>query len=153
MITHVKLKLLSPFLGSGRPDNIGDPKPILYARRGCPKLFKKEFIELINTYIKNEGLSCGEALPPTWIDISSAIKIDDLKIQIVDLPYYQKNGVVTKVKVEQINEGTILELAIKFNSKVLSKDNLIKILNCIGEFEGISQYGTERGYGKYEVIN
>ena len=155
MLLEYKAKIITPFVGSGKL-NSQATRPILYSRKQFPKLFKYKFLKLIEKYIHRDIDDSVNLEESNMVDVS-----DDIHLEKSDYPKVKEFTFLSKrsfnnpngeniMKSEYYPEGTKFILKLSFDAKKITKEQLKTIISTIGEFDGISQYGSQFGYGRFE---
>jgi hypothetical protein len=147
MILNVTIKLTSPFLGSNKPNAEGI-REIIKSENGDPILFVRRFYKLCRKYAVELGLGNYKY---QHINIPNFIKTSNTE-EIYQKSFKTKEGIIKNEKIKAYPVGSIMTLQVYINEKYIPIDKAIKIIEFIGQFDGISQYGIYRNYGRYEVL-
>ena len=146
MLATITIKLTRPFLGSAKPNQDGireiiktDNNPTLFIKRFC-KLCKKYAIELgVVDYRYNT------------INVPNFIKTDS-KEKIYEKEYKDKDGYVRREKFMSYPSGTLMTLDCYIDTNRIDAEKAIKILELIGKYDGISQFGIHTNFGRFEIL-
>ena len=146
MLTTITLKLTSPFLGSSKPNKDGIREIIKNDNK--PTIFIKRFTRLCQKYAAELNI------PSYRID---AIKITNhletnAKEKLYHRDYTDKYGCVKTAKFESYPTGSILTLDCYVNTQLITVDKAIKILSLIGKYDGISQFGLNTNFGRFDIL-
>lgn len=150
MIFNVKIKLITEFLGSCKI-NANNIRSI--ARVGeCPKLFIKPFISSLKKYTADVNVD------PQWFDdievSPKCIVLNDKKSTYGVMKHREKNSnLESSVSYEMYEPGTEFLITFRCPNTNVTKEIVYKIMKLIGEFNGISPFGSKWGYGLFEVID
>lgn len=147
MIINVTIRLTSPFLGSSKPDASG-VRQIIKSENNNPTLFIKRFCNLCKKYANELGYidyKHNSINVPNYIKVSSQEEIYQKNIK-------DANGNVKEEKFKCYPVGTMMELECYIDSKKIETEKALKIIELIGKYDGISQFGIQKNFGRFDII-
>lgn len=147
MFVSIRIALTSPFLGSSKLDKNGVRKIILNANKK-PKFFIKRFSQLCEKYAKelNIGNYTSDA-----IRTSNFLTVFENPI-LFSKRFYSKEGKSVKETFETYPEGSQMEFGCFIDESKITIDQAIKIIEYIGKYNGISQFGFNWNYGRFDIL-
>lgn len=147
MLVNVTIKLTSPFLGSSKP-NANGIREIIKTDVNKPTLFIKRFCKLCKKYAYELG-------------------IPNFKYDTINIPNFLKTTNEEQVYKKQIRDidgqlkdekffcypvGSIMCLECCIDTRVITVEKAMKILELIGKYHGISQFGFNKNFGRFEIL-
>lgn len=148
MFITLKIKLTSSFLGSGKEGNDGI-RPIILASNNYPRFFIKRFSKLCEIYAKELNIGAYE---PETIKTTNYIVVKSKPELFVKKFKDEASKSSKELIFESYKEGTIMELGCFVDETKISIDQAAKIIEYIGKFGSISQFGYKWNYGRFEIL-
>lgn len=146
MFSKITIKLTSPFLGSEKPNEQG-VRNISKSINNNPRFFIKRFLKLCNEYAKDLGI--GE-FTPNCIKITNELETN-ASTKIYMRCFKNKEGVITKELFESYPIGSLLTFGCYIDEKLISLEKAIKVIEYVGKYNGISQFGYKWNYGRFDI--
>lgn len=141
-----EIRFISPFLGSGKPDENGLRRILLNnVKKNEVKLFLTSFLnnfkKLTNVTIDKNfqiypGLIPSDKIVPMFFE-RKEIDIDRKGYQLFEI----------------LPVGFTGYLKIQYNPEVWDESYLLNGLQTVANHEGITQFGAKQGYGKFIFTN
>lgn len=141
-----EIRLISPFLGSGKPDENGLRRILLNnVKKNEVKLFLTSFLnnfkKLTNVTIDKNfqiypGLIPSDKIVPMFFE-RKEIDIDRKGYQLFEI----------------LPVGFTGYLKIQYNPEVWDESYLLNGLQTVANHKGITQFGAKQGYGKFIFTN
>lgn len=146
MFSKITVKLTSPFLGSSKPNDDGVREIVRID--GNPKLFIQRFNQLCIKYA--EELSIGD-FDIESIKITSYLESKD-ETSKESRTFKNKFGMSVTEEFEAFPAGAFLSFGCYIDEKRIKLEHALKIIECIGKYDGFTQFGYKWNYGRFDVI-
>lgn len=144
MLTKITIKLTSAFLGSAK-QNVDGIRKLIYVNNK-PKLFIHRFNLLCNKYaqeLKIGNFDNEHIKVTSYLETNAPVRIEKRK--------FYKGYKEKEEKFESYSEGALLSFNCYIDESMIPLENAIKIIECIGKYDGISQFGFKWNYGRFEI--
>lgn len=140
-----EIRLISPFLGSGKPDENG-------LRRILLNNVKKNEVKLFLTSFLNEFKKLTNITVDKNFQIYPGMVPSDRNVPV----FFERKQIYIAGK-EQLFEslpvGYTGYIKIQYNPKVWDESYLLNELQIAASHKGITQFGVNQGYGKFIFAN
>lgn len=146
MLAKITIKLTSPFLGSGKPDENNIRHIIKDHVTKNPVFFTRAFLQFCKRIAKD---LCIAGYDNTAI-IPSKYFITNSPTQIINIKYFKDNQ-PTNTKFEVYPRGAILSFTCLIDESKITVNQLELLLNNVGSYSGVSQFGKKNQFGGFIV--
>lgn len=146
MFSKITVKLTSPFLGSSKPNSNGIREIVKIDNN--PKLFIQRFNQLCSKYAEelNIGDFNNEIIKVTsYLETRNDTTIESRKFK-------NKFGMSVVEEFEAYPAGSFLSFGCYIDEKKIKLDHAVKIIECIGKYDGFTQFGYKWNYGRFDII-
>lgn len=147
MLLTVTIKLTSPFLGSAKLNEDGI-RNIIKTNKNQPTIFIKRFCNLCKKYALDLGIINYNY---NSINLPNYVKTEAVE-KIYERSYKTKEGTFKREKFMSYPVGSIITMDCYIDDTKIDVDKAVKILELIGKYDGISQFGINANFGRYEIV-
>lgn len=153
MIYKINIKLTTAFLGSRKPDE-SNVRNIARINGRNPKLFTKRLRDLCYKYATEElGIWDYDY---TTIKVDCMLHVDETAPVTTHVrKFYNKElSTMQQENFEAYPVGTEMSFSLYVpSSSKITKSTILQLFQYIGQYDGISQFGINWGYGKFEITS
>lgn len=147
MLVTVTIKLTSPFLGSSKPNAEGI-REIIKSDANKPTLFIKHFCKLCKRYARELGIP---NFKYNTINVPNFLKTTNEEI-IYSKVVKDFDGSEKEEKFYAYPVGSIMTLECCVDTRIITVEKAVKILELIGKYSGISQFGVTKNFGRFDIL-
>lgn len=156
MILNVQIKFTTVFIGSRKLDENNNIRRIarIFGDDSAIKMFTRRIRQLFFKYATEElGIQDYEY---DAIKLDGALRLVDPSVDTgIHIRKFMDHASGEEVieKFEAYPCGTKMSFEVCIDESKVSVEQLEKILGFIGKYDGISQFGFNWGYGKFNVVS
>lgn len=152
MIYNITIKLTTAFIGSRKPNN-ENLRLIARVNEKNPKLFTKRFRELCYKYATEElamwDYNYDSIKPNGMLVVDPSTDKTTIQVRKFKVPGSEEQQTES---FEAYPIGTRMTFSVYIPKEAnIAEAHLKNILTYIGQYDGISQFGINWGYGKFEL--